>query len=751
MHLLFERRGRRQSVLSPLDPSVRNGSRPNRSRLKDGFRRLQSGLVIACLMAGTISESAIGQQAAPGTPAETVPASPTNAPGSMIDLHPTSRDFRVPRGYWKNPFAPYTPTTVDAAVTTNSARLEDLAKAGKIYLSLSDAIVLALENNYDVAIQRFNVDIADTDILRAKSGAALLGAPSGLVENTIGGTNQLLQTSGGGPGGSSVAAGGAGAGTSGLTLTTNGLGPQPETLDPVLTGTLQLQRQTTPQLSALAGSVVNTNLNQYNFQYTQGWITGTELEVSFNNSRTTTNQEFTTYSPALQSNFTAQLTQHLLQGFGPGINQRLIIQARNDRHITDAGFRLQILYTVNQVENIYWGLVSAYEDVESKQRALEQSRQLAADNRKQLEIGTLAPLDVVQSDSNVSSDQQALVASESALEYQQLVMKQAIARNLNDPTLAAAPVIPTDRISILETPEERESVDDLVKQANANRPDIQQAILTLKNDEITLRAERNGLLPTVDLYGFYGGAGIGGKQGPGCVTFNDVGAIVPCTPGVYPTVGYGDVFESTFNNSGPNKAVGLNITIPIRNRKAQSEQARSVLEYRQAQLQLQQIYLKVRMQVINGQFALTNDRAQVESAQAALDYNRQSLDAEQKKYRLGASTTAAVLLQQRNLSNAENSLITARAAYARERAALSQILGNTLDRYGISLEDAVTGNVKQIPVIPGIEAAKTQPDVHVPGQQEELQKQEQAPPPQAPVMPQQPPARPGQTPPPPPK
>ena len=195
-----------------------------------------------------------------------------------------------------------------------------------------------------------------------------------------------------------------------------------------------------------------------------------------------------------------------------GINKRFIIQAQNDRKISDAGFRLQILYTVNQVENIYVGLVSAYEDLQSKERALEQSKQLAADNRKQLQIGTLAPLDVVQSDSNVASDQQALVASQSALEYQQLVMKQAIARNLNDPLLASAPVIPTDRISILETPEERMPVDDLVKEANANRPDVQQVLMGLKNDEITLRALRNGLLPQVDLI-LLRRVGVGGKAG----------------------------------------------------------------------------------------------------------------------------------------------------------------------------------------------------------------------------------------------
>ena len=185
----------------------------------------------------------------------------------MVDLHPTSRDFRVPRGYWKNPFAPYTPTSVEPAVTENSTRLEDLAKGGKIYLSLSDAVVLALENNYDIAIQRYNLDIADTDILRAKSGAAtLLGAPSGLVEKVIGGANSLLQASGGDPGGSSAGTGGVGAGTAGRACT-SGLGPNPEVLDLTLSGTIELQRQTYPTTSSFSGSYVDTNTDEYNYLY----------------------------------------------------------------------------------------------------------------------------------------------------------------------------------------------------------------------------------------------------------------------------------------------------------------------------------------------------------------------------------------------------------------------------------------------------------------------------------------------------
>ena len=227
-------------------------------------------------------------------------------------------------------------------------------------------------------------------------------------------------------------------------------------------------------------SKLNQNTNIYNFAYNQGFITGTALQVGFNNSYTTSNSIFNTYSPAYQTTFNMQLTQHLLQGFGWGINGRFIVQAKNNRRIADSAFRQQLLYTINQVEHIYWGLVSAYEDLLSKQRALEQSTRLLEDDKKSLEIGTMAPLDVVSANSQVETDKQAVIASQSNLEYQQLLMKQAIARSLEDPTLANAPVIPTDRVSLIEMPEERESADDLVRLADANSPAIEQAVMTLR-------------------------------------------------------------------------------------------------------------------------------------------------------------------------------------------------------------------------------------------------------------------------------
>jgi outer membrane protein TolC len=373
-------------------------------------------------------------------------------------------------------------------------------------------------------------------------------------------------------------------------------------------------------------------------------------------------------------------------------------QALNDRRITDSSFRQQILYTVNQVETIYWGLVSAYEDVQSKERALAQSTKVDEDTRKQLQIGTMAPLDVVNADSTVAADKQALIISQSNLNYQQQVIKQAIARNLSDSRIANAAVVPTDRVNVEEIPEESQPVDELVQTAFKERPELEQALLNLKNDEITLHGARNGLLPTLDAYAFYGASGVGGAPNARCNFFGQ-----PC--GAPSTTGYGTVLNNLVNSSSPDKGVGFTLNIPIRNRTAQAEQARSLLEYRQAELRIEQLYTQIRMQVVNAQFALTNDRAQVKAAIASREFNTQSLSSEEKKLHLGASTTANVLLQERNLATAEDNLISANAAYARDRAGLYQVLATTLEHYGINLAEAAAGDVTASPVIPGLQPA----------------------------------------------
>jgi outer membrane protein len=657
----------------------------------------QAGAASAAAAPQTSSSSAqtAGQSNLPPAPKLTEP----------LYLRDTSTDYTHLHPMFPNPLKPYTPTNVAQPRLGNTPRLDQLMRDGKIYLSLSDAVVLALENNFDIAIARINLDIADTDLLRAKAGGTLRGVSTGLVMGTEGGSGSTV-TGGGGPGGTSGGAGGGGTGANGLVLSTNGGGPLPENLDPTLTGALEyesLKQQQSNLLFSGGLSQLYTDTGTYNFAYNQGFLTGTALTVGFNNTRVSTDNPFTDYSPDITTSFRATATQHLLQGFGTGINGRFIVQAKNDRRITDSAFRQQLLYTVNQVENIYWGLVSAYEDEQAKERALTQSTQLTQDNRRQLQIGTLAPLDVVNSDSAVATDQESLVASQSNLEYQQLIMKQAIARNLDDPALVNAPVIPTDRVALDRLPEEDMSQDVLVQQAYGNNPQIEQAVLSMKNNEITIKAEKNALLPIVDAYAFYGSSALAGGQNPGALDFETNGTY---PPGYFPPISYGSALGNLANNSAPDKGVGVNITIPLRNRVAQADQARSQMEYRQAEMRLQQLYTQIRIQVINAQYALTNDRAQVTAAQAGQQYAAQSLDAEQKKYKLGASTSALVLQQQRNLANAVNTLIAATAAYAKDRAALRQITSSTLDAYGISITDAASGVMSAVPVIPGLTTPK---------------------------------------------
>ena len=641
-------------------------------------------------------------QQAPSKSASDLPTEPTPATTQPLDLRATQRDFSKPaHPLLGNPIGPYRPTTVSKSSFMNSPRLGDLVKDGKIYLSLSDALALALENNYDIAVSRYYMDLADLDILRSKAGQSLLGSGAIVNTQTQGGYTSTVGT-GGGPGGT---AGGTAAGTGGLTITASGAGPIPEQTDPSVTAAVSFDRQRTVAFNAFSPSAA-TNTNTYNFAYTQGFVTGTNFQLTFNNSYTTTDNPISEYSPLLQSTYKATVTQHLLQGAGIWVNKRYVYQAINNRRITDSTFRQQVLYTVNQVENIYWGLVNAYEDVQAKERALEQSSKLASDNRKQLEIGTLAPLDVVNADSTVATDKQNLISSQSTLNYQQQILKQAIARNLNDPLLVAAAIIPTDRVSTEEIPEEKLSVEELVQEAFTKRPELEQAVLTLKNNEISVKGAKNGLLPTVDIYGYLGGSGLAGRENPNCA-LNPFGG---CTPPADLTIGgYGTAVHNAFNNSAPDKGIGFNVTIPIRNRPAQAMQAEALIEYRQAELKLEQLYTQIRINVVNAQYALTNDRAQVKAAIAARDFNQQSLDAELKKLHLGASTTALVLMQQRSLSAAENALLQATATYAKDRAGLYQTLATTLEHYGINLVDTAAGVVNAAPVIPGLEPTKPAP------------------------------------------
>lgn len=660
-------------------------------------KRVRRVVLTAALAAGFISVRSVQAQEAPSAPAPQQPTS--TAPAARGETF-GGIDYTKGSSLLHNPIAQYKAKHVPEPNLSNSPRVDQLMHDGRIMLSMSDAIALALENNLDLAIARYNLPIADTDILRAKAGQGLRGVPSGLVQGTPGGGQGGISTAsqGAGAGGTTSAAGGAATGASGQVLSTAGAGPAVEQFDPTLTGTLSEEHAITPESNQVFTGVPNllSNTGVGNFSYNQGFATGTALTVGFQNNRQTTNSIFTTLNPTINSSFRATLTQHLLQGFGVGLNTRFIRIARNDREIADVAFRDQVIQTVSQIADIYWDLVNAYENVKAKERALALAQKTLSDNQKQVQIGTLAPIEVVRAQSTVAANQENLIVAQTNLQLQQLLMKNALSRSLKDPILSAAPVIPTDTVAI-PAEEPVVPVQDLINDALSHRPDLSESRIDLTNREINRKAAANGLLPSLDAFAFYGASGLGGVQNPLTPTS---GGFFSTPAGSIPTRGYGDTFGDLFNSSAPDKGVGLQLNIPIKNRSAQADQMRSELELRQAEMRLQQLQNQVAIQVRQAQFTVQQNRAQVEASEKAYDLAQQSLEAEQKKYALGASTNFNVLQTESDLATADSNRVQARTNYEKSRVELDRVTGYTLVRNGIVLDDAFNGRVTKQPVVP---------------------------------------------------
>ncbi len=674
-----------------------------------------SWLLVSCLF-GTLAfaQDAPSQQPA-SPPAQPQQATPTptlltplpQAPGPQHNAHPYSdEDYTRGKRQWPNPFDIYTPRSVPLANVHNSPRVDQIIRDGKVYLSINDAVALALVDNLDIGIQRYNLSIADTDILRTSSGAVALGVNAGLVQGTPGGmtgttsaggtgTSSTAST-GSGVGGTTIGVGGAGSGAAGLVTSTQGEGPPIDNFDPVITGTGSIGHSVTPESNTVftGTNELYENTTTANFLYSQGFPTGTLMTVGFNNTRTWESAIFNTINPSLTPSFQFQVRQHLLQGFGFDPNLRYIRIARNNKEITEITFRNQVITTVSQIENIYWDLVNAYENVRVQQRALDLANKTLSDNQKQVAQGTLAPLTVVQSQSAVATAKQNLVAAQVSLQLEQLLMKNAITRNMADPVLAVAPVIPTDT---LNTTEEYKvgPVDDLIAEALQKRPEIATARLTLTNNDVTRKSLRNQLLPVLDLYAFYGATALAGPPNPLCTD------PTRCAPPGFPT-SYGGAFANLFNSSAPDKGVGVNLSIPLRSRQVQADQVRNDLEYRQAQMLLQQTANTIMLQVRQAEFALEQNWVALQAAISARDYAAEALDAEQKKLVMGASTGTLVLQASSNLTQAESNVLAAATNYEKSKVQLDLSTAETLTRLGIDLNDAEAAQVKHQPQVTGV-------------------------------------------------
>jgi outer membrane protein TolC len=583
-----------------------------------------------------------------------------------------------------NPLSPYTADQVPEPVLTNSSRLDRLIRDGKLYLSLKDAIDLALENNLDLAIARYNLPIADTDLLRTRAGGSFRGVNTGVVQGTPGGGigGYGAGAPGAGAGGTTSGAGGAGAGASGLVQSTLGLGTPVASYDPALNVNMGIEHLTLPLSSTQIYGVPSLQLNttQVNASYTQAFSTGTSISFEFNNSRQTTNSPDIFLSPALNSYYRLSFQQQLLAGFGFGPNLRYLRIAKNNKKISDIAFKDQVIATVTQIENIYWDLVSAYEQARVNVQSLAFANQTLENAKKQLQLESIPEIDVMKAEGEASRRDQDLTVARTNLQLQESLMKNALTKSLDDPTLGEMPVVPTDRMQTTNTETDTsEPILDLIAEGLRNRPELLETDIDLTNRQISRQAARNALLPTLSLVGFYGGSGLAGLVTPG-----NSSSVPTDLPGAW---------QSAFNNSSPDYFVGLNLNIPFRNRVAKADQYRSELEYRQASLRKEQLKKQIRIEVRNAQYALEQSRARVESARKARDLAERTFEITKKEQELGAGSSYQTMTAQRDLSVAELDLVTAMTIYQKARVELDRATGGTLEHNGVLIQDAVTGTV----------------------------------------------------------
>jgi outer membrane protein TolC len=490
---------------------------------------------------------------------------------------------------------------------------------------------------------------------------------------------------GAGAGGTTGGAGGAGAGASGLVQSTLGAGTTVSSYDPLINASVGDEHQTSPVVNQAIYGVPSLQLNtgQFNVIYSQAFATGTSITFSFSNQRQTTNSPDFTLSPTLSSLYRFTIQQELLAGFGLGPNLRYLRIAKNNKKISDIAFKDQVIATVTQIENMYWDLVSAYEQTQVNEQSSAFAQQTLDNARKQLQLQSIPEMDVLRAEAEVSKRDQDLTVARTSLELQETLMKNAITKSLDDPVLEAMPVVPTDRMEGVQ-PQTTQSIQDLISEALHDRTELAESDVDLVNRQISRRAARNALLPTLSLVGFYSGSGLAGLPNPVCPPPG-------CTSNV--PLDFGGALTNTFNNSSPDYYVGLNLSIPLRNRVAKADQYRSELEYRQAELRLEQLKKQVRIEVRNAQYAVEQTGARVQAAGKARDLAQRSFDITKKEQDLGAGSSYQTLSAQRDLALAELDLVTAMTIFEKAKVELDRATGATLEHNGIQLQNAVSGTV----------------------------------------------------------
>jgi outer membrane protein len=645
------------------------------------------------------SQDASQQSQTPSQPQQAAPQAPSAVPSTpqrlRLDLGP---DYSKSRPFFPNIFLPYMQEFIPAQPLTNSQHVNQLIQDGKLNLSLEDAISLALENNLDIRVQRFVPWLAQANLLRTEAGGASFGtgssAPVLLGSAPAGGFDPVVS--------STVSV-----------LDENFPEPNPFTSG-IGTGT-----------SSSGLSALTEHQETYNFGYGETFHTGTSFQLSWSNSRVSSNAA-NFFNPYVQSQLSVSLSQPLLAGFGILPNTRFIIEAKHTINADDAQFATAVITDITAVQNAYWELVFARENVKVEETSVATDQQLYENNKKQLEIGTMAPLDVLTAESQLASDQQALVAAQTTKLQDETTLLNDITKNPLDPSLRDVEIIPTTPLS---TPEvvENMPIETAVQEAWAKRPELKQILENLEIDKIEVKVAKNGLLPSLTGTANYTATGLGGNaivQTSGVPTSivpvtsepivdangNIVSVGSPAVPiflgePVFPTAlktgGLGNSLNSMINAQFPSFYGALTLTLPIRNRTAQANSATAQINERQLEVNYKESQNAVFVQVRNAIIGLTQDRAQVAAAEKARTLAKQTLDAEQKKFQLGSSNAFNVTLRVQELTAAAGTEVRARASLSEAYVTFNQAMGRTLEANNITLADARGGKVSATPNIPG--------------------------------------------------
>lgn len=682
-----------------------------KSVLGTGFRKAAVRVarsVLAAFLAGVLVggplSPAFAQNQQPTPPAnpapQAAPAAQTPAVAPVASLGVASHHYSRGVRAFPNIFRPYESQHVDPPILVNSPRIEQLIHDNKLEISLQDAIELALENNLDIAVRRYYPWISDAGLLNAQSGFSGFSTPG-------------------------VAIGASSANINPFSFFI-------QNFDPLITSTTQIFDGVIPINNAFisgagtaaTGASIVEHQSAFNNQYSQTFQTGTNFTASWNNTRTSENiPNF--FNPDIASNLQVSISQPLLNGFGKSQWTRNIRIANNNRKIADWDFAQQAITSITKTITDYWELVYARENVKVNQQTVAVAQKLYEDNKKQLEIGSIAPLDVTRSESEVATDTQLLIFAQTTQLQDEQILKNDISRDPMAPNMVNVEIIPTDQPKQPETVEAA-TFEDAVKEAFAKRPELQEQLYNLKNADIDVRATKNALLPSLTANAFYESQGLAGNSAipgtpttvstgipivdangnPISVTVNGVPTPIFESATVAPATGINHQGFTTsqsqvFHNRFPEYAGSLTLTLPLRNRSAQASHVRALLFQRQQETEMQQMKNAAMLDVRNSYIALTQDRAQVASASKARQLQQETFDAEQKKYQLGAATTYEVIQTQRDLVTAQGAELRALANLEEAKAIYERALGRTLEVNHVTIADAKTGEVERATLIPG--------------------------------------------------